>query len=212
MGRPSTGAYTTSECRKLDLRLMLKGGEIVKGKNITGTINWTDESSAGFESRYTEDEKYFRIYYTITKRNGEKFELDYKIQLVTVPSNLGKGEILFFICPESYKRARVLYMAYGNLKYTHRNWYYERYRLRLYYDVQQSSKRGYHNSRYFAYKKQVDTLEDELIFSKNRKSTYKGKVTKPFQKLYHLKNKMDYHDTKRCEILSKMLGFKFEGL
>ena len=109
MGRASTGAWTTTECRKLDLRYMLKVGWIKKGCKISGQMSWTDESTASFESVYTEDEKYLRMIYTVTDRQGTKTNYDYKIELVTVPSNLGKGDVLYFVCPESYKRARVLY-------------------------------------------------------------------------------------------------------
>lgn len=59
MGRISTGMWSTRECRKLDLRYMLKVGWIKKGCKITGQMSWTDESTAGFERVYTENEEVF---------------------------------------------------------------------------------------------------------------------------------------------------------
>lgn len=45
----------------------------------------------------------------------------YKIELITIPSNLGTGKYWYFICPVSGKRARKLYFKEG--KFVHRNAY-----------------------------------------------------------------------------------------
>ena len=98
MGKSSTGVWVTSECRKLNIGWLLKNSYICKGITTQGQMSWTDESTAGFECKCTDTEKWFRIhYYTITDRQGIKTKLDYKIQLVTVPSNLGKGECMSLI-------------------------------------------------------------------------------------------------------------------
>lgn len=203
MGRNSTGAWITTECRKLDLRYMLKVGWIKKRCKISGSMSWTDKSTASFESVYTEDEKYLRMIYTVTDRQGIKTNHDYKIELITVPSNLGKGDVLYFECPESYKRARVLYSAYRHHKYLHRDWYKERYGLRLYYPTQQESKRYYNNSRFHNLKKQIEILENELT-AKHRKLTYNGKPTKEFLKLKKLIAQRNYHDEKRNVFFMEM--------
>lgn len=208
MGRNSTGAFTTMECRKLNINWLFKNGYINQGTIRQGQLSWTDESTAVFESCYTETEKWFRISYTITDRHGTKTDLDYKIQITTIPSNLGKGEIKYFVCPESGKRARILFMAYGNHKYAHRDWYLERHNLRLYYRTQQVSKTDYNNTRYFNLKKRIDELETELN-KKHRKRTYNGKPTKEHEKLQYLKLHQTMYDSKRLKILSDKLGIKY---
>jgi hypothetical protein len=206
MGRSSNGKYTTGESNRLDLRVMLRNGQIQKSKHITGIIEWTNGSSITFESKYIKNEIYFRVVYTITSnRTGEITDYDYKIDLVTIPSNLGKGEILYLVCPESYRRARVLFMAYGHHKYLHRDWYLDNYGERLYYNSQNSSKDDYHNTMYFNYKSKVDKLEEQ-INGRYRKKHYKGKVTKDFQKLIQLKIRMEFHNRKRLAIVSSRLG------
>jgi len=206
MGRSSSGKYTTSESNRLDLRVMLRNGQLQKGKHLKGTIEWTNGSSITFESKYTENEIYFRVAYTITSnRTGEATDYDYKIDLVTIPSNLGKGEILYLVCPESNRRARVLFMAYGHHKYIHRDLYLDNYGERLYYNSQSSSKGDYHNTMYFNYERKVKDLENRL-FAKHRKLFYKGKPTKDHQKLTHLKLKMEIHNRKRIVILSSRLS------
>jgi hypothetical protein len=43
---------------------------------------------------------------------GDK-TINYKIQLVSMPSNLGKGLIWYFLCPKTNKRCRKLYSIGG---------------------------------------------------------------------------------------------------
>lgn len=212
MGRSSNGKHTTNESNRLDLTVMLRNGQIQKGKHITGTIEWTNGSTISYESKYAKDEVYFRVAYSITNsRTGEVTDYNYKIDLVTVPSNLGKGEILYFLCPESNRRARVLFMAYGHHKYIHRNWYLDNYGLRLYYNSQSSSKSDYHNTMFFNYQRKVDELKEQ-INGKYRKKHYKGKATKDYQKLIHLKMKMEFHNRKRLAIFSNSIGSMMSGL
>lgn len=211
MGRTTTGVWSTKESRKLNIGWLIKNGYIRKGAITHGQMSWTDESTAGFECKCINTEKWFRIFYTITDRQGLKTDYDYKIQITATPSNLGKGEVLYFVCPESRKRARILYSAYRHPKYLHRDWYLERYNARIYYTTQQCSKRDYSNDRYHVLRKQVENLENEL-FVKNRKAHYRGKPTKDFQKLYKLREQMDYFDDKRNIIFiesCKKMGINF---
>lgn len=213
MGKPSTGVWSTRACRKLDIRWLLKNGYIRKGAIAQGQMSWTDESTAGFVCKCTNTEKWFRMHYTITDRQGTKTKLDYKVQITTVPSNLGKGEVLYFVCPESGKRARVLYSAYRHHKYLHRDWYLEYYKVGLYCNSQQSSKTDYDNTMYFNIKNRVDDLK-EFLNEKNRKIHYRGKPTKDFKRLYELQEQMDYHDQKRCVIFIQNMqkrGINFNG-
>ncbi len=206
MGRNSTWAYTTDKCRKLDLGWLLKNKYIAKDKEVKGVLSWMDESDAGFESSLTTNEKYLRMQYTITKRSGAKTHYDYKIELVTVPSNLGKGEILYFECPESGKRARILYSAYGHDKYIHRDWYLEKYSKRIYYNSQLCSKYDYHNTRYHALDRKINDLLDELFNTKHRKTHYRGEPTKDHQRLTQMGSKRLFHDNKRNDILAIRMG------
>lgn len=208
MGRSSTGIWKINRCRKLDLKWMLKNRYIYKGGIATGSMEWKDGSAAGFRSVYTNDEAYFQINYSLTDFNGRKTFHDYRIELVTIPSNLGKGEVIYFQCPESGKMARVLYMAYRNNKYVHRDWYLENYGKRLYYDTQAESKSDYHNTMYFNLKHKTERWQKEL-YAKHRKLFYRGRPTKEYQKLIDMENKMAYHDNRRCAVLVSQLGGKY---
>lgn len=205
MGRYSTGISTINGSRKLDLRWMLKNKYFIKNKKISGLLEWEDGGMAEFESLVTNDECYLRLIYAIVDNNGNRFDYDYVIELVSVTSNLGKGDVLYFLCPESFERARVLYMAYGVHKYIHRNCYLSNYGVRLYYDSQARSKEDYHNTMYFNYRNKVKALEESLIGVKHRKTHYRGKPIKEMVKLEKLRAKMKYHNSKRIEMLGKRI-------
>jgi len=211
MGNYNTiGAARTSSCSKLDLRLMLRYGQIKNGYRITGTIEWTFGGSASYISDCTTTNKFLRMMYTYKNRNGETIEMDYCITIDTFPSNLGKGELLYFICPKSNKRAMVLYDAYGSKIYAHRDWYKEAYGMRILYNSQQTSKQWYANTRYFNTKREVDNLKEEIVGKKYKKVVYNGLPTKDFKKLYKLTNRMHRLNIERCNAFSSICRTEFD--
>jgi hypothetical protein len=172
MGRDRTGAIFTSEARRLDLSFLLKKGFIKKNARLQGVINWSirDEPTGSMTivTKHTPDEKYIRLSYTSTDYNKVQTSFDYKIDLVEVDSNLGKGKVLYMVCPESGKRSRILYLAYGANKFKCR----EAYQNRLYFSTQKSSKLDFWNTKYF---EMVSKLEK---FGSLRTKTHKGVPTK----------------------------------
>ncbi len=136
MGRNSTATTTAAVC-KLELKLLLRDKMLQKDCHYTGSLTWTNGSSCNFESKYHEEEKYVRLQYTLTELgSGKKLEYNYKIELITLPSNLGKGEVLYFVCPQTARPCRILYRAYDSHIYKSR----EAYTNRIYYPLQVSSK------------------------------------------------------------------------
>jgi hypothetical protein len=167
MGRKSTGAYTTGECKRIELSYLLKEGYLVKGRRTMATLSWTNTSSEiTILTCYKEDEKYIELIYTTTYRNdGSTKKFRYKVYIQAVPSNLGKGEVLYFICPESGNKCRILYKAYlcdiwkSRTAYSHR----------IYYSLQQCSKLDRYNTKYW--------ILDKKLYPPKRKrvnATYNG--------------------------------------
>ncbi len=124
-----------------------------------------------------------KVTYTDT---GEKKSFGYKIEIVGVPSNLGRGELLYFICPVTGEKCRVLYKAYGSDTWQSRKAYFRP----IYYDLQQCSKLDRYNTKYWI-------LERELtdICKKRTNSTYRGNKTKTairnekrYKELEHMDN------------------------
>lgn len=194
MGRYSTGIFTTNQVQRIELSYLLKHGFIIKNSIVSGTISWSNGNTIRFESKYFDSEAFIRLIYTNTKHStNEVTEHDYKIQLETVPSNLGKGELVYFICPVSGKRCRILYKVYDSKIWKSRG----AYQNRIYYQTQLESKilRPY---KYMF----VDSLLDEL-YRKKKKSHYKGKPTRIMKRIAELERKNDL----------AMMGYdKFERL
>lgn len=189
MGRNYTGAATTNAVPRIELSYLLKQGFIAKGKSVRGTLSWTSNGepagSIGFESCCTAVEKYFRVYYTLTDRNGVKSEHDYRIRLEAVTSNLGKGEVLYFICPSSGLRCRILYRAYGCPVWKAR----KAYSYRIYYPLQVSSRMSRYNDRYWELEKKREQLS-----TRKYTETYNGKKTRHAQRMELLWDKIDLND------------------
>ncbi|WP_046744906.1 hypothetical protein [Kordia zhangzhouensis] len=205
MGRKTTTAESTEGACKLDLRIMLKDGSIKKNAHLGGTISWQRGGAISFESKVFENDKYLHVMYTTTDRYGITTKHDYKIQLVSVSSNLNKGRILYFKCPKTAKRARVLYSAYGNDVFVHRDYYKDHYGQRLFYNSQIAAKDWYNNTMYFNFQRQITTHEAYLRTFKQWKRTYQGKETKHFKRLRELKERMQYYDIQRCVALQKTI-------
>jgi len=172
MGRNSTGAVITSECLRIDIGNLLKYGLIEKGCKRGGYLTWS-ESRYGSEvgsvfvlSDFTGEEKFIRlIKYPLTKKNF----FDQKVFIDAVPSNLGKGEVLYFLCPETRERCRILYNAYGCEKWKSR----QAFKYPIYYPLQQCSKADRANTKYW----KLDGLLQKLS-EKRIADTYNGQTTK----------------------------------
>lgn len=175
MGRWSTGAQTCESTKRIELTHLLKQGYLQKGKMTDASYSWNRRGEPNGEikiiSYLGSKEIYIRLVYSLTDRtDNQKYEYDYKIFLTSIPSNLGKGEVLYFLCPVSGKRCRVLYCAYGYHKWKSR----EAYQNRLYYGSQTSSKKDYANDRYWALERKIEEIRAKKYF----KHTYDGKVTR----------------------------------
>lgn len=199
MGRRSTGVYTTRESVRLELAYLIREGYIRKNSHIKGWLTWTNGSSINFESKYTEEEKYLRLMYTLSDQSGIKHEFDYTITLATELSNLGKGQILYFICPRSGSRCRILYKAYGSHIWKSRL----AYSNRIYYPIQLSSKLSKYNDRFW----EISSIL-KLLHKSKVKSSYKGKLTKKAKRINKLEREKSKMDALRWSTLAMPKSLK----
>src|SRR5690606_5372971 len=113
---------------------------MVKQSKYTWACEGQETGNITIISHWSKGERFIRLVYTLTDYSTkDKIKYDYKINLVSVKSNLGKGEILYFECPVTKNRCRILYMAYGSHIWKSR----KAYRNRLYYPSQIYSKLQY---------------------------------------------------------------------
>lgn len=197
MGRNRNTAERCEQSQRIELSYLLKKGHLKKGQINPFTLYWTDGHGQKIGSisvicNWANYERHIELKYTLTGRDGKEYKYNYKIRLTTVPSNLGKGEVLYFVCPVSGNRCRVLYRAFGSHKWHARN----AYDYRLYYTSQLSSKSNYLHDRYFALDRQIKRLQPKKYF----KHTYNGKPTKAAQRLQRLRSKQIRFNFKRLGV------------
>lgn len=188
MGRRSAGTMTTGEAMRLEIGYLLKHGFIRKGFHLSGSISWTSGSNIGYHSKFTEEDQEIRLVYWNQSYSGERTDLDYTIQLTSIPSNLGRGEIWYFVCPFTGRKAKILYKCYGSPYFKCRKAYHNR----IYYSGQTSSKLGLSNDKYFELESKLEKLKPLI-----RKAHYKGKETKLSRRIRNLEAKRDYYDSLR---------------
>ena len=191
MGRDKTGTWTVYESMRLELTYLLKSGFIRKGCLTSGKLKWSnnygeDIGNIDLIADYTGKNCHLLLCYSISQGDSKKL-FQYRIDLFQKDSNLKKGKVLYFICPETSKRCRILYMAYGYPKFKSRL----AYTNRLYYDCQIASKLWKYNESYWRLQTHLDRLKSKACGGKR---VFKGsptKAAKRFQTLYTKQIQMD---------------------
>lgn len=153
----------------------LKGWGYLDQEQIkSGTLNWSRNGkptcSISIIANTQSKQPYIELDY---KYRGEP--RNYKVYLTSTPSNLKRGEIWYFICPQTNKRCRKLYSIGGY--FLHR----EAFNGCMYETQTQSKKNRQLDKTLGAYFKS-DNLYSEL-YKKNFKKTYAGKPTKKYLRI-----------------------------
>jgi hypothetical protein len=174
MPRHSTLPTLYDECKSISTSFLKKHGFLEEGLIKTGSMTWSRNGnktgSIGFTVNTFSDSPYIQLNYTY----GEE-SVSYLVKLVSVPSNLGKGFIIYFLCPLTNKRCRKLYLISG--KFLHRKAF-----RGCFYEKQTYSHRNRNLSMTFEKFFGSDKAY-ELLYSKYFKTHYAGKPTKRYLKL-----------------------------
>jgi hypothetical protein len=171
----------------------LKGWGYLDPEQIkSGTLNWSRNGnptgSISIKVNTQTEQPYIELDY---KYRDEP--RNYKVYLTSTPSNLNRGEIWYFICPQTNKRCRKLYSIDGY--FLHR----EAFSGCMYEKQTQSKKYRQLDKTLGAYFKS-DNLYSEL-YKKNFKKTYAGKPTKKYLRIMEQIQKAEsipYHEIERA--------------
>lgn len=181
MAKYRTG-ITTKEIPKISLSVLLQYGLIQSGAIVKSTYGWSDGDEIVIECHYTQKNQFIRLYYTVTDQKNVEYEkYDYRIPLTFVSSNLGIGQVPYFVCPASGKLCRILYRAYSSLTWKCR----EAYDQTIYYESQICSKYNRYNVEYWKLEKHINKLEEAT----RNQTYYNGKLTRRFKRLERLRDK-----------------------
>lgn len=164
---------TIEDVKTISLTKLKQWNYLINGTK-SGVISWSRNeivhSTINILIVFNEIEKYVILDY---KCNGTSFNL--KVRLISKDSNLGKGQIYYFVCPITGKHCRKLY--FNNSYFAHRDAF-----TGLFYQNQIESKK---NRFLFNILEKV-YLSDEVYserYKKYFKTHYNGKPTKRYLKL-----------------------------
>lgn len=174
MPKPHTFPTLYNEALQIHIS-KLKGWGYLDAEQIkSGTLNWSSNGnptgSISIQVNTHSEQPYIELDY--------KYKDDprnYKVYLTSTPSNLNKGEIWYFICPQTKKRCRKLYSIGGY--FLHRKAFNG-----CMYETQTQSKKYRQLDKTLGTYFKRDNLYSEL-YKKNFKKTYAGKPTKKYLRI-----------------------------
>ena len=194
MPRYANYPTTVEDCLKISITKLKEWNYLSLGTK-SGTISWSrnGEVHSKIDIKVT-NTGYTSFMILDYKCNGEP--INYKVDIIRKPSNLGKGEILYFVCPRTRKHCRNLYL--NNSYFLHRE-----ASGGLMYANQIISKTS--RAMYSIFDRAVlnDEVYDEL-YSKYFKSHYKGKETKRYKRIMNKINISERYPTDTLEMLLMM--------
>ncbi len=139
----------------------------IKSGNLKWSSNGNKTASISIKVNTQSEQPYIELIY---KYGGQP--RNYKVWLITIPSNLGKGLIWYFLCPQTNKRCRKLYSVGGY--FLHR----EAFKGCMYKTQTQSKKFRQLDKTFRAYFRTDDLCSQ--FYQKHFKKTYAGKPTKKY--------------------------------
>lgn len=174
---PKNATYPTllDNVIKLDISILKKQHQLNFNDKIykEGKVYWESRGKKTAEIMFRVNTTVEQPYIELSYRSGEKHQ-NYKVDLVTVPSNLGKGKVWYFRCPHTFKRCRKLYLIGG--EFLHR----EAFKGCMYICQTESKRFRLYNNTIGAIFK-ARKLYDRLS-KKYAKDFYNGKPTKRYLK------------------------------
>lgn len=197
MGRYSTYPLVLQDSLELCISFLKSKGYTRSNISKSGTITWSRrESKRGSISIWVRTEEDTGV--AVLSYNHKGTPKTERIQLVTVPSNLGVGSIWYFICPHTGNRARKLY-CFNNGRFLSRLAYRE-----VYYESQLRSKfyRKLDNTLGRSFK--IDDYYEE-ISSKGFTKYYRGKKTRRYKELLAKIDKADSFSLRAQKDLEDLL-------
>ena len=192
MPKPHTFPTLYNEALQIHIS-KLKGWGYLNPEQIkSGTLNWSRNGnptgSISIQVNTHSEQPYIELDY---KYRDEP--RNYKVYLTSTPSNLNRGEIWYFICPQTKKRCRTLYSIGGY--FLHREAF-----TGCMYETQTQSKKYRQLDKTLGAYFEIDNLYSEL-YKKNFKKTYAGKPTKRYLRIMEQIQKAEsilYHEIERA--------------
>lgn len=173
MPKPHTFPTLYDDLKTVCISFLTKNGYLKPNQWQSGTISWSRNGnktgSVSIRVSTRPESPYLELDY---KCNEDP--INYRVQLVSAPSNLGKGVVWYFVCPHTGKRCRKLYLA--------DTYFYHRSAFRgCMYEIQTKSKKDRAIER--KYKPLYKGKEYDQLQAGYFKTHYNGKPTRRFLRI-----------------------------
>jgi hypothetical protein len=174
MPKPHTFPTLYDDLKTVSISFLTKHGYLKPNQWRSGTITWSRNGnktgSISIRVNTQPESPYLELDYKCNEA-----PINYRVQLVSVPSNLGKGVVWYFVCPHTGKRCRKLYLV--------NSYFYHRSAFRgCMYEKQTQSKKSRGLDKTLGVYFRTDQLFEQL-YKKHFKKQYAGKPTKKYLKL-----------------------------
>ena len=191
MPKPHTFPTLYDDLKTVRISFLAKHGYFKPNQIQTGTINWNKNGKVT-GSIIIEVNTYAKNPYLELNYNCNEAQIKYRVQLVSAPSNLGKGVVWHFICPKTDKRCRKLHLFNG--------YFYHRSACGGgMYESQTQSKYYRALDKTLGVQFRSEHLHEQL-YKKHFKKQYAGKPTKKYLKIMQQLQRsasIPYHEVER---------------
>jgi len=161
------------EAHQITITWLSQWGYMKPFARKSGSLSWTQWGRPTGSISFTVDmqEEYIHLDYSIRDN-----PISYRVRFESLPSNLGKGRVWYFICPRTGKRCRTLYGigAYFLSRHAFPNAMYR-------CQTEPKSERGFR--RFLTLNGTTKNPKAEWDFQdrKHYRTHYKGRITKRYQ-------------------------------
>lgn len=174
MSKRNTFPTLYEEVKTISISFLIKQGYLKPNQWQKATVSWNrngyNTGSISIIVNAQTENPYLELDYKVNDKL-----INYKIKLVPVTSNLGKGIIWYFVCPYTGKRCKKLYLV--------NNYFYHRSAFKgCMYEKQTYSKKNRSLNKVMGLLFKTDQLIEELN-KKHFKKYYAGKPTKKYLKI-----------------------------
>lgn len=173
---PKTPTFPTliDDLQTVSISMLRKHGFFQPYQWQSGIITWSRSGIRTGSISIRVSTQPVRPYLELDYRCNEA-PVNYKVQLVSIPSNLGKGVVWYFVCPHTGKRCRKLYLA--------DTYFYHRSACSgCMYESQTQSKKSRFIEKTLGAFFRTDQLFAQL-YKKHLKKQYASQPTKKYLKL-----------------------------
>jgi len=181
----------------LELKQLKTAGTFHPTRKTNGFF-MDDDLKVKFEAWNEESHFMLKLEYKTTDYWGKPHQFSFWVEVEKRKSNLGHGEILYFICPYCDRPCRKLFKVNYCINFKCRKCY-----STLPYPTQNSSKMYRANSKFFNVERTL-----ERLYKMRQTGTYKGRMTKRARRIQMLENKLQEYDYQRLRPESMPLSLR----